>query len=92
MCQIMENSIKEEKIELAKNAIKKGKMTPEEIAEVLELPVAFVAELAKTYAETVLFEDLRLTPSIRRSSRARPCRISALSSGNMLRRPQRQKS
>lgn len=54
VCQIMENRINEEKIELAKNAIKKGKLTPEEIAEVLDLPAAFVAELAKTYAEAAL--------------------------------------
>ena len=45
--QIMENRINEEKIELAKNAIKKGKLTLEQIAEVLELPLAFVQELAK---------------------------------------------
>ena len=43
----MENRINEEKIELAKNAIKKGKLTLEQIAEVLELPLAFVQELAK---------------------------------------------
>ena len=47
VCQIMENRINEEKIELAKNAIKKGKLTLEQIAEVLELPLAFVQELAK---------------------------------------------
>ena len=47
VCQIMENRINEEKIELAKNAIKKGKLTLEQIADVLELPLAFVQELAK---------------------------------------------
>ena len=48
VCQIMENRINEEKIELAKNAIKKGSLTLEQIADVLELPLAFVQELAKT--------------------------------------------
>ena len=48
VCQIMENWINEEKIELAKNAIKKGSLTLEQIADVLELPLAFVQELAKT--------------------------------------------
>ena len=48
MCQIMENRINEEKIELAKDAIKKGSLTLEQIADVLKLPLAFVQELAKT--------------------------------------------
>ena len=48
VCQIMENRINEEKIELAKDAIKKGSLTLEQIADVLKLPLAFVQELAKT--------------------------------------------
>lgn len=48
VCQIMENRINEEKIELAKEAIKKGKLTIEQIAEVLNLPLAFVQELARS--------------------------------------------
>ena len=47
MCQIMENRINEEKIELAKDAIKKGSLTLGQIADVLKLPLAFVQELAK---------------------------------------------
>ena len=47
MCEIMENRINEEKIELAKDAIKKGDLTPEQIASVLKLPLAFVQELAR---------------------------------------------
>lgn len=48
MCQIMENRINEEKIELAKDAIIKGDLTLEQIATVLKLPLAFVRELAKS--------------------------------------------
>ena len=47
MCQIMENRINEEKIELAKKAIARGKLSLEEIAETLSLPLAFVQELAR---------------------------------------------
>ena len=47
VCEIMENRINEEKIELAKDAIKKGDLTPEQIASVLKLPLAFVQELAR---------------------------------------------
>ena len=47
MCQIMENRINEEKIELAKKAIANGKLSLEDIAETLSLPLAFVQELAK---------------------------------------------
>jgi predicted HTH domain antitoxin len=48
VCQIMENRINEEKIELAKEAIQKGNLTLEQIADVLKLPLAFVQELAKS--------------------------------------------
>ena len=47
MCKIMENMINEEKIELAKDAIKRGSLTVEQIAETLKLPLAFVEELAR---------------------------------------------
>lgn len=47
MCQIMENRINEEKIDLAKDAIKRGDLTLEQISEVLKLPLAFVEELAR---------------------------------------------
>ena len=47
MCKIMENMINEEKIELAKDAIKRGNLTLEQIAETLKLPLAFVQELAR---------------------------------------------
>lgn len=50
MCQIMENRINEEKIELAKKAIARGKLSLEEIAETLSLPLAFVQELARPKA------------------------------------------
>lgn len=48
VCQIMENRINEEKIELAKDAIIKGDLALEQIAAVLKLPLAFVQELAKS--------------------------------------------
>ena len=38
VCEIMENRIKEEKIKLAKATIKKGSLTWEQIADVLNLP------------------------------------------------------
>ena len=47
MCEIMENLINEEKIELAKNAIAKGNLSVEEIADVLDLPLSLVRELAQ---------------------------------------------
>ncbi len=47
MCEIMENRIKEEKIELAKEAIKKNSLTLPQIADVLKLPLAFVEEIAR---------------------------------------------
>ena len=53
MCQIMENRINEEKIELAKKAIARGKLSLEEIAETLSLPLAFVQELARPKAAMV---------------------------------------
>jgi len=52
VCQIMENLINEEKIELAKEAIKKGKPV-EEIADILNLPLAFVEELARSQVAAV---------------------------------------
>ena len=53
MCEIMERRINEEKEELARKAIQKGVLSLEEIADVLELPLSFVQELAdsqKVYA------------------------------------------
>ena len=47
MCEIMENLINEEKIDLAKNAIAKGNLSVEEIADVLDLPLTLVRELAQ---------------------------------------------
>ena len=47
MCKIMENMIHEEKIELAKEAIKKGDLTLEQIADILNLPLEFVQELSR---------------------------------------------
>ena len=47
VCKIVENLITEEKIELAKKAIIRGKISLEEIAETLGLPLAFVEELAR---------------------------------------------
>ena len=44
----MENRINEEKIELAKDAIRKGELSLEQIADVLKMPLAFVQELART--------------------------------------------
>ena len=48
VCKIMENRINEEKIELAKNAIRKGKWSLEDIATMLDMPLPFVEELART--------------------------------------------
>ena len=47
MCQIMENRVNEEKIELAKQAIRRGKLSLADIAETIGLPLAFVEELAR---------------------------------------------
>ena len=47
MCQIMENRINEEKIELAKRAIASGKYSLEAIAGIAALPLAFIQELAR---------------------------------------------
>ena len=47
MCEIMENRINEEKIELAKKAIALGELTLAQIAKTLQLPLAFVEELAR---------------------------------------------
>ncbi|MBQ6482153.1 MAG: hypothetical protein IJI45_13630 [Anaerolineaceae bacterium] len=47
VCAIVENLITEEKIELAKKAIARGKHSLAEIAEDFELPLPFVEELAR---------------------------------------------
>ncbi|MBQ9262852.1 MAG: PD-(D/E)XK nuclease family transposase [Clostridia bacterium] len=47
MCQIMENRINEEKIELAKKEIALGELTLAQIARALQLPLPFVEELAR---------------------------------------------
>ena len=47
MCEIMENRINEEKVELAKKAIALGELTLAQIARTLQLPLAFVEELAR---------------------------------------------
>ena len=47
MCQIMENRINEEKIELAKREIQRGKLSLSDIAETIGLPLPFVEELAR---------------------------------------------
>ena len=47
MCEIMENRVNEEKIELAKRAIQRGKLSLADIAETIGLPLAFVEELAR---------------------------------------------
>ena len=51
VCQIMENLINEEKMELAKKAIAYGELTLSQIARTFELPLAFVQELAKNVHE-----------------------------------------
>ena len=48
MCQIMDNMITEEKIEMAKNEILIGELTLPQIARAFQLPLAFVQELAKS--------------------------------------------
>ena len=47
MCEIMENRINKEKIELAKRAIRRGKLSLADITETIGLPPAFVEELAR---------------------------------------------
>ena len=47
MCEIMENRINEEKIELAKEAIKEGDLSLDRIARLFKLPLDIVEELAK---------------------------------------------
>lgn len=47
MCEIMENRINEEKIELAKKEIAIGELTLTQIARAFQLPLAFVEELAR---------------------------------------------
>ena len=49
MSEGMENRIWEEKIELAKKAIERGRLSLEDIAETLELPVETVRELSPGY-------------------------------------------
>lgn len=43
----MENRINEEKIALAKKALETGKYSADEVAALLELPLAFAEELAR---------------------------------------------
>lgn len=52
MCEIMEKRINEEKIELAKEAIKKNNLTLDQIADVLKLPLTFVEEIARQVTVT----------------------------------------
>ncbi len=47
MCEIMENRINEKKIDMAKRAIASGKYSLETIADIVELPLAFVQELTR---------------------------------------------
>ena len=47
VCELMDNIINEEKIDMAKDAIKVNDLTLEQIAKTLRLPLAFVEELAK---------------------------------------------
>ncbi len=47
MNPIMEKLIKEEKIKQAKRAIQRGKLSLEDIAETIGLPLPFVEELAR---------------------------------------------
>ena len=47
MCEIMENRINEEKVDMAKRAIASGKYSLETIADIVRLPLAFVQELAR---------------------------------------------
>ncbi len=47
MCAVMENRIKEEKLDLAREAIAEGKYTPEEVANLFKLPLSEVQKVAK---------------------------------------------
>ena len=47
VCEVMEKRIDEEKIDLAKEAIRKNELTLEQIADVLKLPLAFVEEISR---------------------------------------------
>ena len=52
VCEIMEKRIDEEKIDLAKEAIRKNNLTLEQIADVLKLPLAFVEEISRQILTT----------------------------------------
>ena len=48
VCKIMEDRITEEKIEMAKDEIRIGELSLEQIARVVKLPLPVVQELART--------------------------------------------
>lgn len=52
MCEIMQNLIKKDRIDLAKEAIATGKLSLEDISETLGLPLDTVKELANTREES----------------------------------------
>ena len=58
MCQIMDNIITEEKIDMAKNEIAYGELTLSQIARAFELPIAFVQELAKNVKTDAVIETV----------------------------------
>ena len=51
MCDIMENRIRKDRIESAKELITLGKLSTEEIAKALNLPLSTVRELAVSNSE-----------------------------------------
>ena len=48
VCQLMEDRITEEKIEMAKDEIRLGELTLEQISRAFKLPLPVVQELART--------------------------------------------
>ena len=51
MCEIVEKLIKEEMLDLARKAIIRGVYSPEEIAELFELPLSDIEALAREVSQ-----------------------------------------
>ena len=51
MCEIVEKIIKEEMLDLARKAIIRGVYSPEEIAELFELPLSDIEALAREVSQ-----------------------------------------
>ena len=61
VCKIMEDRITEEKIEMAKDEIKVGELTLEQIARVVKIPLPVVEELVHTQTAKIYRFRLSIT-------------------------------